>query len=405
MSLPESSPSLVSLAAVTWDFALVGRTRMLTEAWARGRQATTFVQVPSLRTALEKLSGRARRDGDASVLRPWPAYPSRWWPHLSEARMLRLIRRRANSLRKQLDRQINIRDATAIVISPVWAPWLESLPFKHVVYDCIDDVSVHVTRPELTRLYHKWENELVARASGAVVTAEPLIDSLKSRRPELPIATIRNGVDVERFQSGARNTSRPADLPDGKRPIVGFVGALYEWIDWRLIEGVSKSLPECDFVFVGPHDGRGSTDELKQRANVRFLGRRTYDQVPSYVNAFDACWVPFDNSGVSKAANPVKMYEYLALGKPVVTTPVADTGSFQNLVRVGRDADEVADHIRGALVAEREAPASEARIGFARANSWDVRAAAYVDFVKSLANTGARDEATQKPRTAEEIRA
>ena len=297
--------------------------------------------------------------------------------------MRRAIRRRASGLRRQLDRLVAVSEATAVVISPVWTPWLDSLPFKHIVYDCIDDVAVHVPHARLAPLYEKWEAELVQRAGGVVVTAATLAEALRQRRAGLPIATIRNGVDVERFETGARLSPRPRDVPAGGRPIVGFVGALYEWIDWELIARVVRALPEYDFVFVGPHDGRSSVDVLVGVENATFLGARPYDRVPAYVQAFDVGWVPFDRSRVSRAANPVKIYEYLSLGKPVVSTPVADTDCFDGLVRVGRSADEIAEHLRAAL-AEGGDRAGE-RVRFARANSWAARAADYVSFVGSWA--------------------
>jgi glycosyltransferase involved in cell wall biosynthesis len=374
---------LVQLAAVPWSFSLVGRSRMLTEAWLRAGQPTTFVQVPSYRTALQRLAAPFRPADDAPVVRPWPIRPSRWWNPLREARLRHAIRRRAAELCRQLSQRVDLSRAAAIVVSPVWTPWLDELPFRHVIYDCIDDLAVHIPRRALAPLYEKWEDELVQRAAAAVVTAEPLREALQSRRSDLPIAMIRNGVDVERFQGLARSSPRPADVPAAKRPIVGFVGALYEWIDWELIAEVTRALPECDFVFVGPHDGRGAVERLGRLRNVVLLGARPYDQVPAYVQAFDVCWVPFDQSRTSRAANPIKIYEYLSLGKPVVSTPVADTHSFENHVLVGHGPAEVTAHLRAALAARDENAA--ARVEFARANSWDARAAEYVSFIASLA--------------------
>jgi glycosyltransferase involved in cell wall biosynthesis len=356
---------------------------MLTEAWLRAGQPTTFVQVPSLRTTVERLAASLRGESGPAVVRPWHAYPRRWWPHLSEARFGRTIKRRAAELRRQLDRRIDVSEATALVVSPVWTPWLDTLPFKHVIYDCIDDVAVHIPRAMLTPLYRKWEHELIARAAGAVVTAEPLRAALRGHRTDLPVATIRNGVDFERFQRLARSSPRPPDLPSGKRPIVGFVGALYGWIDWKLVAEVVRTLPECDFVFVGPRDRRGSEDRLAGLENVAFLGVRPYDRVPAYMQAFDVCWVPFDQSQVSRAANPVKIFEYLSLGKPVVSTPVADVESFENHILVGGNPPEIAAHLRAAL--DDDAAKAAGRVRFAQANSWDVRAAEYASFIGSLA--------------------
>jgi glycosyltransferase involved in cell wall biosynthesis len=379
----EAGPTpIISLAAVTWTFGLVGRTRMLTEAWVRGGHPTTFVQVPSYRTALQRMTALFRTREGAPVIRPWPTYPSRWWDPANERRLRRAARRRATGLRRQLERRVDLSAAAAVVVSPVWTPWLDELPFKHVVYDCIDDAAVHVPQRRLAPLYERWEDELVQRADGAVVTAETLAESLRRRRAGLPLATIRNGVDVERFGAAAGSGWRPTDVPARGRPIVGFVGALYEWVDWTLIAEVVRAVPDCDFVFVGPQHGRGSTGVLRGLDNAMLLGARPYDRVPGYLQAFDVCWVPFDQSRVSRAANPVKIYEYLALGKPVVSTPVADTDSFEGLVRVGHSADEIAGHLRAAL-SEGDTRADQ-RVAFARANSWDARAADYVSFIASL---------------------
>ena len=375
---------LVSLAAVTWDFKLVGRTRMLTEAWLRAGQPTTFVQVPSYRTALQRLTAPLRSADDGPVVRPWPTIPARWWTKLSGRRLHKGMRRRAASLRRQLERVAawDWDEAVAVVISPVWTPWLDELPFRHVVYDCIDDLAVHVSRPELATLYQQWEDELINRSSGAVVVAEGLGDSIRRRRPELPTTLIRNGVDAEGFQRSAASAARPADVPNNGRPIVGFVGALYEWIDWDSMAHAVGALPEYDFVFVGPHDNRCDASAVARLPNAHLLGLRPYGEVPAYVQAFDVCWVPFKAGDVAAAANPVKIYEYLALGKPVVTTPVADTESFGPLVRVAESAGEMVAHLRAAATTPVDDDAD--RRAFAEANSWATRARAFVDFAAGL---------------------
>lgn len=382
-SLP-GGPNLVivSLAAVTWDFRLVGRTRMLTEAWARDGQPTVFVQVPSYRTALQRILAPLRSDTPIPVIRPWPAPRARRWPRLGESALTGIIRRRSAALRRQLDRVMTWDHSVALVVSPVWTPWLDELPFRRVVYDCIDALTVHVPRPELAALYESWEARLVDRAAGAVVTAQSLGNTLRARRPDLKVALIRNGVDVERFQMLAAQSRRPSDVPLSPRPIVGFVGALYQWIDWELIHRTAHDLPEFDFVFVGPHDRRHTTRRMPPLPNVRFVGPRPYDRVPAYIDTFTVGWVPFHQDAVGTAANPVKIYEYLALGKPVVTTPVADPESFGGLVTVARTAEEMVPALRAA--AGTATTGTAARVAFARQNSWSERASAILRFVAAL---------------------
>jgi glycosyltransferase involved in cell wall biosynthesis len=372
---------LVWLAAVTWDFALVGRTRMLTEAWRRLGMQATFVQVPSLRTGLQRALAAVRRQNLPGVVRPWPICPAGWWPHLGERRLRSMIRRRALELRRQLNRFIDWDNAVATVVSPVWTPWLNVLPFRTVLYDCIDELSVHVPRPDLSELYAAWERELVNRATGVVVTAEVLATSVRAMRADVPIALIRNGVDAEWFRSRTVAQPRPSDVPDG-RPVVGFVGALYGWIDWDLVHRVVTQLDDFWFVFVGPDDGRDEIGRLAGLPNVRLLGPRPYDRVPIYMQAFDVCWVPFRQDPVGMAANPVKIYEYLALGKPVVTTPVADVESFSGLIHVAGTPEEMAAHLRQAC--RNRDSGTDARTAFALANSWSQRARDLADFAASL---------------------
>jgi glycosyltransferase involved in cell wall biosynthesis len=373
---------LVTFSAVTWNFPLIGRSRMLSEAWLRLGVPTMFVQVPFLRTALERL-WPLRRPEPVRVIRPWPAYPRRLWPVLSESRLRAGIRRAAGMLRRQLDPDFDWTQAAAIVVSPIWAPWLDGLPFRRVVYDCIDDCAVHVPHAALAPLYQRWEAELINRANAAVATAECLAAGLRERRPGLPTAIIRNGVDAERFAALAARAGRPTDLPSGRRPIVGFVGAMYNWLDWDLMGRVARAMPDVDFVFIGPHNGRGQVETLADIPGVHLLGHRPYGQIPAYVQAFDVCWVPFARGQVAAAANPVKIYEYLALGKPVVSTPVADIEAFGGHVTVAHDAEAMIAALRAAL-RDDSSTAAAARSALARENSWEARARALVDFVDLL---------------------
>lgn len=383
---------IVSLAAVTWDFPLVGRTRMLTEAWLDLGQPTTFVQSPSLRTASQRLRWGAS-SAAPPVVRPWPTFPSAIWTSLSFEQLDASARAQAKRLRRLLSAHLDWSRSVALVVSPVWTPWLDELPFAKVVYDCIDDLGVHVPRPELTAHYRRWEDQLVRRCDAAVVTADELGSLLQQRRAGMPITTIRNGVGTDRFRAALRRP-RPGDVPKD-RPVIGFVGALYAWIDWSLVEAAARAMPDCAFVMVGPWDAQAPIERIRALGNVTFLGARRYDDVPDYVAAFDVCWVPFDQSRVSTLANPVKIYEYLALGKPVVTTPVADTSSFDGLALVGRTHAEVIARLRQSL--QHQSHAEDDRVSFARANDWRVRAQDYIHFAQALLEPAACPASPARP--------
>ncbi|MFH1420019.1 MAG: glycosyltransferase [Planctomycetota bacterium] len=367
----------------------MGRTRWLTESWRRQGVGTTFVETPFVHP-LRSLAARVRRvlssSSRVNLVRPWPPAPILQWPRMEPDRLRGSFRRRASGLRRQLERSIAWDTSVAVVVTPAWAPWLEELPFRVVIYDCIDDPAVHTPTPAHEPLYEGWQKELIDRADGAVATVGALADAIHAQRDDLPIAKIPNGVDVDWFQARRDSQPPPEDVLPTGRPVVGFVGALYHWIDWDLIAQVARMLAGFDFLLIGPVGERSGPERLRGITNIRLLGPRPYDCVPGYVQAFDVCWVPFKQTGVAMAADPVKVYEYLALGKPVVATPVGDLATFGDVVRLGRRPEEIAELLRVA-VGTGEAGREE-RIAFARRNSWNDRATAYVGFAKSLMTTG-----------------
>ena len=373
---------LVFLASVGWEFPLISRQRMLVEAWQRRGQPATFVQVPSYRTAIERLLGRG---SSGVVVRPWPTYPSRFWSRVGEGRLQRSIAGRAKSLKRDLDKRVDWESAIALVSSPVWAPWLGELPFRHVVYDCVDDLSVNVPRSELTTLFDRWEDDLLQHTEQAVVTATPLGRDLEERCEGLKATLIQNAVDAEGFEARARATQAPAEIAElarGDRPVVGFVGALFRWVDWGLIASVANANPDYRFVLVGPHDGSPGMESVNGLDNVHVFDKQPYDLVPSIIATFSVAWVPFRLGRIASSANPLKIYEYLSVGKSVVTTPVADVELFGEHVSVGETPDEISAHVRARV--EQGIQGKEERIVFAKANSWEQRAEAYLDFVSSF---------------------
>ncbi len=378
--------SIVWLAAVRWDFALVGRTRMLTECWLGRGLDVHFVEVPALRTALRRLLDGPVDRRQPHVLRPAVLPPPHCWWLLGRERIECFARGRARELRRRLDARIDWSRSVGLVVSPVWTPWLDELPFARVVYDCIDDVRVQTPRRRLGALYRAWEHQLVTRCDGLIASASVLLERARRLRPDLPGVVVPNGVDAGWFARQAAALPRPADLPAG--PIVGFVGALYSWIDWALIHRVATTLPHVAFVFVGPTLRRGVPDRVRSLPNTYWLGPRPYVQVPAYVAAFDVCWLPFRDDAISRAANPIKLYEYLALGKPVVSTPVADPDGFRGLVQFAHEADTLARLLRQAL--EAPCPDAAARQAFARENAWQARAGQIETFLCGLLEAGRR---------------
>src|SRR4029079_5179553 len=169
----------------------------------------------------------------------------------------------------------------------------------------------------------------------------------------------------------------PADLRALKRPVVGYVGGLHQWVDQELVAAGAGRISDATFAFVGPAQTDVST--LERCANVSLLGQRPHADVSRYVKGFDVGIVPYRLTEYTANVYPTKLNEYLVMGIPVVATDLPEIRRFNaehgEVVEVTADADAFAAGIRRALNAS-SAQEVERRLAAAHANSWDSRIAA-----------------------------
>ncbi len=241
-----------------------------------------------------------------------------------------------------------------------------------LVYDILDDISIfepdEVGLPPERRVAAHHPH-LVGGADVCIVSNPVLAGRHREERPDLLL--VENGVDVERFRAVAE---RPSDLPAGR--IVGYHGAVAPWLDFELIAAVADHLPERQFVFVGPvHEAcRSQVARLGQRPNVTFLGERASEQIAGYVTRFEVGTVWFVVNEMTEAVTPLKMYEYLAAGRPVVSTPLPACIQL-GLVHTASSAEAFVEALRLAEV-ERADPDFVVRaVEEARQADWSIRVA------------------------------
>jgi len=152
------------------------------------------------------------------------------------------------------------------------------------------------------------------------VTSPTLHDKYRTKTRKCIL--VPNGFDEKLFDGKSKPV--PSDLAGISRPVVGFVGVLFSFLDYDMIYETVAAMPDASFVFVGPveKEGRAGVERLKTLPNTYFLGRKQKNDIPAYVTNFDVCINPFKIDNVSRAVRPLKVYEYLACGKPVVSTPM-----------------------------------------------------------------------------------
>jgi len=271
----------------------------------------------------------------------------------------------------------------AIIDHPLWGCVLRRGDFDSLFYDCIDDISLYARSASLER-FGGYEQRLMNLSDGAFVTAQKLEDHLRSLNLGKPIIRIPNGVDVEWFRRRSGEEGCPKDLEQLPRPRVGYIGTIADWIDFSLIERTARAFPEVSFVFIGPLDSSRRHRDLASRPNIRWLGRKPYESVPLYVQGCDVCWIPFAAGRITENTNPIKLFEYFSLGKPVVATGLPEILPFAagGVVYAGTNAQEICEALRAAL-AEQSAELPARRLSVARDHSWDGLVQKIVDVTTS----------------------
>ena len=182
-----------------------------------------------------------------------------------------------------------------------------------------------------------------------------------------------HGVDYEMFATAELASDVPADIADIKKPVVGYFGALDgHKLDTGFLEAVADRLPNISFVFIG----KPSLDcsQLSARKNVWMLGQKTYEEIPHYGKCFDVAILPWRVNKWTEAANPIKLKEYLALGKPIVSTPAfTELQEYCDVVYEAGTPEEFAECIEKAYSEDSPDLVAKRRGKVARA-SWDSKA-------------------------------
>jgi glycosyltransferase involved in cell wall biosynthesis len=270
----------------------------------------------------------------------------------------------------------------AIVAAPFWEPFISRNEFDLVCYDYLDAIDVSATFfSHFTT--QKQHEKLVRRSDVVFVTAEALKQATLATARDKEVVVVSNGVDSEFFARN-RESHQILDYAKKNRRIVGYIGALGSWIDLDLVYNAAKELAEVDFILVGPFEPNTKTYLTNKPKNVHPLGAKKYAQIPSYVNLFDVGIIPFKSGPISDATNPVKLYEYFALGKPVVATRLRTLEKYADghLLQTATKTDEFVEAIRFFLTQDsKNWQASRRQI--AQQNSWLSKATTIIRSIES----------------------
>ena len=288
--------------------------------------------------------------------------------------------RNARSLRRLLKRW-GFRRTLLWHSFPYWSePLVEAVDYTFFAYHCLD----HSTREE--------EVGLIRCADAVFCVSEALVQKHRAVNPHTYL--LSNGVDLGTFAAGSLRDRRPADLPaDGR--LIGFVGSINRHLDIELLLQIAETFPHDCLVIGGRIPGNQTAPQgrqlealrrLRSRPNVRMLGFIPTPKLAVYLNAFDVCLIPFLQNLFNRECDPLKFYQYMALGKPVVSTPVEVAARYPELCYLAGSSEEFLRSISQAL-GELECEAlRRQRIEFARAHNWNSRVAQACQILSGLQN-------------------
>ncbi len=348
---------LVCFAHLRWDFVFQ-RPNHLMARFARHRRVY-YVEEPLFGPHHVHARVSPRQDGLRVVT-----------PHLPGTLARAEAQESLGLLLEELFDGQNVKNATFWYYTPMALAFSRHLKPACVVYDCMDEFAAFkFAPPELALL----EEDLLSRADVVFTGGHSLFEAKRHRHPN--IHPFPSGIDKAHFaRSRAAMGAEPEDQAQLPGPRLGFFGVIDERMDVELLDDVARRRPDWHFVIIGPVV-KIDAAALPHRSNVHWLGKKTYDELPRYLAGWDVALMPFARNESTHFISPTKTPEYLAAGRPVVSTPIRDVVrpyGEQRLVRIADGPEEFIAACEAALAEDRGDREWLARVdAFLSGESWD----------------------------------
>ncbi|MGI8824322.1 MAG: glycosyltransferase [Chloroflexota bacterium] len=254
----------------------------------------------------------------------------------------------------------------------------DAIPHRLAVYDIYDDHSEYdyIRLNRRRQEYTLAQERALLRAVDVVFAVSRSL--VRSKSAGAPVHYLPNGVDT-RLADTARSAALPSEFAHIPRPIAGYLGSFDSRMSWPLVEDMAQARPDWSFVFVGG----GTTAPRAVHPNLYLLGNRPYQEALRYVNGFDLALIPFVRDALTEAICPAKLFDYLALGKPVLSTPlpaVDDIVGDSDMVYRGESLDDFLLLADRALHESADLP--ERRRELARALTWERRSERAMEIIE-----------------------
>lgn len=320
-----TEPDLVCFTHLRWDFVYQRPQHLLSRA-ARTRRVFV-VEEPIFDNGSMRLDVSEREDGVRVVV-----------PYLPEGLSSDVARQAV--LKEMVDRLFSLHAINNFIIwyyTPMALEFTQHLKPLATIYDCMDELSAFKGAPSSLQLR---EQQLFNICDLVFTGGQSLYEAKRARHKS--VHAFPSSIDSRHFQSARTITEEPIDQRNIPHPRLGFFGVIDERFDIELLESVSSARPEWQFVMIGPVV-KIDPATLPRRENIHYPGAKTYQELPAYLSGWDVALLLFARNEATRFISPTKTPEYLAAGKPVVSTSIRDVVrpyGEQGLVKIADTSDE-----------------------------------------------------------------
>ena len=329
-----SKPDLVCFSHLRWDWVYQRPQHLLKRAAADRR--VFFIEEPIFDNGSMRLDAR---ESDTGVHVVTPNLPGGLNSHVAATAVL-------SEMLQRFFRDNNLDEYVLWYYTPMALEFTRHLKPVAVIYDCMDELSAFKGAPEALRFH---ERELMNMADVVFTGGHSLFEAKRDKHPF--VHAMPSSIDRQHFMQARARMEDPEDQKRIAHPRLGFFGVIDERFDTALIDAVAAARPQWQFVMLGPVT-KIDPALLPQRLNIHYLGSKKYEELPRYIAGWDVALLPFAINEATRYISPTKTPEYLAAGKPVVSTPITDVvrpyGQL-DLVRIAGTPDEFIAAIEDSL--------------------------------------------------------
>ena len=229
-----------------------------------------------------------------------------------------------------------------------------------IIYEYIDEINpiLSGTKDIPINIKEKYEYMLSDKENiFVVVTADKLREDIEKKRGTEKLVFACNGVDYEHYKKIDKTFEFDKtfkEILNENKPIIGYYGAFASWFDYDMVSNLAKQRPEYNIVLIGSkYDDSLEKSNIEKLDNVFYLGTKDYKILKNYANRFNVCIVPFVINDITKATSPLKIFEYMALEKPIVTTAMDECKKYKSIF-IANDQEEFVNLIDKTLKLNKE---------------------------------------------------